>query len=125
MRARNHCIKFISSVFVAVFVFTVMPIISISASTIADSLVVSAPGDDFGMLKAPQDSKEYPVVINLWSRDKNGNTIYPQGTGGTASLSTKTLKPGQSITITVTPDTGYTVDHIGIGDGAQGFGEDV
>ena len=125
MRSQTSCIKFIAAVIVCVCFIALIPLITANAATITYTSGSNAPVTDPAFMGAPQSTKEYPVEINLWSRDKNGNTIYPQGTGGTASLSTKTLKPGQSITITVTPDTGYTVDHIGIGDGAQGFGGDV
>ena len=73
--------------------------------------------------KEIDDRTEYPVIINLWSLDEDGNTIYPRGTGGTVTIDKDTLKIGQTINITVTPDSGFTVTSIGIGDGAQGFGQ--
>ena len=71
------------------------------------------------------DRTEYPVVINLWSRDQYDLTIYPGGTGGTVETNKTTLKPGQTINITVTPDPGFTVTKISIGDGYQDFSTPV
>ena len=122
MRSQTSCIKFIAAVIVCVCFIALIPLITANAATITYTSGSNAPVNDPAFMGAPQNTKEYPVEINLWSRDKNGDGIYPRGTGGYATIDKYYLKPGDSITVNVYPDYGYTVDHISIGDGAAGMG---
>ena len=122
MRSQTSCIKFIAAVIICVCFIALIPLITANAATITYTSGSNAPVTDPAFMGAPQNTTEYPVVINLWSFDNNGLGIYPAGTGGTAKVSKEYLKPGDSVIVNVYPDSDYTVEEISIGDGAQGMG---
>ena len=86
MRSQTSCIKFIAAVIVCVCFIALIPLITAKAATITYTSGSNAPVTGPAFMGAPQNTKEYPVEINLWSRDKNGDGIYPRGTGGYATI---------------------------------------
>ena len=53
-----------------------------------------------------------PVSVLIGSRDYNNNIMTPDTAGGTAVVNTSVVKPGETVTVVYTANTGYYLDSI-------------